>query len=266
MFCLICGGSTFSLSNGPPGAACNSANDSVITSKLTNSAGPTSATAFRVQNAGGVAQLSVDTSANTVTVGSAVNGVIMSASGIVYSGTARSNVTATLAAEYAGATFIGDGTNNTGTLTSDFCSGSAAGGMNINAAACGGATTTTRNYYNWANTEATAQDYDIYVRYQMPSNYDSGSMANLKILGWGTTTASESVTVALYVDGRTAACATTGNAVTANATWSSATSASPLGTCTITAGSMVTFKVRVVAGQNKTVRASDISFNYRGKF
>ena len=221
-----------------------------------------STTAFRIQNAAGTNIFAVDSSASSVQVGSATNGVAFSANGLVYTGTARPTRLVTLDAEYPGATFTADGSNNTGSLSSDFCSGSSR--QNINASAC--AATITRNYYQWSNTQATAQDYDIYVRYQMPSNYATSSMTNLSLQGWGTTTASESLTLALYSDGSGTACSTSGNAVTANATWGTVTTASPLGACTIVAGDTVTFKIHMVAGQNNAVRAGAISFSYRQIF
>ncbi len=218
-----------------------------------------STTAFQIQNAGGATFFAANTSNSTIVIGSGANTITLGSTGVTYAGTARPTSTVTLSAEYPGATFTADGSNNTGSLSSDFCSGSSR--LNINAAAC--AATVSRNFYQWTTDQASNQDYDIYVRYQMPSDYSTGSLANLAIQGWGTTTASESVTVALYSDASGTACATSGNAVTANATWSSATIASPLGSCTVSAGDTVTFRVRVQAGQNKFARAGAISFDYR---
>lgn len=218
-----------------------------------------SSTAFQIQNASATSFFTANTSNSTIVIGSGANTITLGATGVAFAGSAQPSSTVTLNAEYAGATFVGDGSNNTGSLSSDFCSGSSR--MNINASACGA--TTTRNYYQWTTTEASAQDYDVYVRYQIPSDYASGSMANLRILGWGSTTASEQVSVALYTDASGTACATSGNAVTANATWSSVTIASPLGSCTVVAGDTVTFKVRVQAGQDNFARAGAISFNYK---
>lgn len=221
----------------------------------------TSSTALQVQNASSAALLTVDTSNSQIVVGSPTNGVLLSASGIQLVGTARTTRTVELSPEYPGATFTGDGTTNNGTLSSDFCSGSSR--MNINAAAC--SSMATRNYYQWTTTQSTAQDYDIYVRYQLPDDYDTGSMVNLAIMGWGTTTATEFVAVAMHVDSQGAACTTSTNAVAANAAWAKVTIASPLGACTPVAGDIITFRVRLQAGQNNIARAGPISFSYRGK-
>jgi hypothetical protein len=223
-------------------------------------------TAFRIQNASGASTLfTADTSAMQIVIGSTTNGITFSSNGLTYLGTARPSNTITLSPEYAGATFTPDGTSNSGTLTSDFCSGSTL--LNINAAACSlPSTSIAHNYYQWTGTAAGNQDYDVYVRYQMPSDYDTGSLANLAIWGFGTTTASEQVTVGLYTDTQAAACGATTNAVTSNATWIKVTAASPLGSCTIVAGDTVTLKVHLQAAQSNFARAGEISFNYKKKF
>ncbi|QQS21709.1 hypothetical protein IPM09_04295 [Candidatus Saccharibacteria bacterium] len=222
----------------------------------------TSASALQIQNASSVTLLTADTSTNQVVIGSTSDGITLGASGLLYVGTGRPSAQITLSAEYPGATFTGDGTNNNGSLSSDFCSGSSR--LNINTGVC--AATETHNYYAWTTTQASAQDYDVYARYQLPSDYDTGSMTNLKIWGWGTSTTTDQVTVAMYVDSSGTACSTSGNAVSSNATWVQVTVASPLGACTPVAGDMVTFKVHMIAGQNNYARAGEISFAYKKKF
>jgi len=204
----------------------------------------------------------VDTAANTVTLGTATNGAVVSASGFQLNGTARNTKTVTLVPEYAGATFTGDGTNNTGSLSSDFCSSTAL--LNVNAAACNAASDE-HNYYAWTTTQGTAQNYDIYVRYRIPSDYSTGSMANLKFWAWGSTSASEIASLGLYKNSGTA-CSSISNAVTANTTWAESTIASPLGACSIVAGDYITLKIKLTAGTNKIVRAGEINFTYRGSF
>lgn len=198
----------------------------------------------------------------TVRIGTSTNGVDISGSGVALSGTARPTRTITLVPEYPGAVLTADGGSNTGTMTSDFCSHSAL--LNVNSTACG-TTGDEHNYYAWTTTQGTVQDYDIYIRYRMPADYDTGSMANMRIWGWGTTSANEIVSLALY-KGSGTACSTITNAITGNTTWNEGTSASPLGACSIAAGDFVTFKVRVAAGTNNVARAGEIRFEYRSKF
>ncbi len=230
------------------------------------------ATALRIQNASGASTLfTADTSGMQIIIGSTTNGVTFSANGVAYVGTGRPTNQITLAAEYPGATFTGDNSSNNGTLSSDFCSGSSR--MAINPMVNGTPTTNpcaatqTFSYYQWTTSQGTNQDYDVYARYQMPSDYDTGSMANLSIWGWGTTTANEQVTVALFSDASTTTpCGTTTNAVTSNATWVQVTAAAPLGSCTIVAGDTVTFRVHVQASQANFARSGPISFTYKKKF
>ncbi|HRC28370.1 MAG TPA: right-handed parallel beta-helix repeat-containing protein, partial [Candidatus Saccharimonas sp.] len=228
----------------------------------TNLVSVTNSNALKIQNASAVSLLNVDTSAMNVTIGASGNTVTLSTTGLALAGTARPDITVTLAPEYQGATFTGDGSNNSGSLSSDFCSGSSR--QNVNATIC--AATETHNYYTWTNTQVTLQDYDLYVRYQLPSDYDTGTMTNLKIWGWGTTSANEQVTIALVSDASGTACSTSSNAITSNTTWQQATVGSPLGACTPAAGDVVTFKVHVVASQNNYARAGEISFGYKRKF
>lgn len=195
----------------------------------------------------------------SVRVGDATNGVDITTTGISLRGAARPTAKVTLAAEYPGATFTGDGTSNAGSLSSDFCSNVT--NLQINTAICDAGMA--QNFYSWTTSQAGAQDYDLYVRYQVPSDYATGSMTNLSITGWGTSTSSESVTIALWQDGQTSACSTSSNAVTSNAIWSTATVASPLGSCNFTAGDMVTLRVRLVAANNNVARTGNISFNYK---
>lgn len=213
-----------------------------------------------VTDAASTSVLSANTSTGVITIGSAGNTVTLSANGISLAGTARNVTKVTLAPEYPGATFTGDGTNNTGSLSSDFCSGA----LNINDN--GYCTGVTRNYYEWnadPGDSFTPQDYDIYVRYQIPSDYSVGSMTNLSIEGLSTYgLTSDSVTVSLYQDGSASACGVSSEAANLQ-NWGVGSIASPLGSCTINPGDMVTFRVHMVAESlDEPVRAGSISFNY----
>ncbi len=63
------------------------------------------------------------------------------------------DVTDVLTAEFDKATYQGDATNNVGQLTTTQDN------------------TTKRNYYLWTSTRTTLQDYDIFVRYQLPRTF-----------------------------------------------------------------------------------------------
>ncbi len=160
----------------------------------------------------------------------------------------------TLVPEYAGATFTPDGSSNTGSLSSDFCSGTSL--LGVNTTAC--AASDEHNFYAWTTTQATAQDYDVYVRWQVPSDYN-GSLGNFAIQN-RVTAASDSVALTVY-KGATS-CATASSSST---TWAG-TALPALSGCTINAGDVLTFKVHVVAGASGNVaRAGEISFSYARK-
>lgn len=220
--------------------------------------------ALDIQNGSGISLLKVDTSGGEVVIGSAANGISFTANGIVLSGSARGLKTVTLNPEYPGATFTGDGSNNTGTLSSDFCSTSLA----IDAANCFATGGDSFNFYQWSTTQAAAQDYDIYVRYRLPSDYSSGSMSNLSMWGYSEfNDGSDSVVLSLFEDGSGTACSVTANAVGLDGEWNAATVASPIGACTLAANDYVTFRVRMAVSSNTLfVRAGHISFDYRSTF
>ena len=111
-----------------------------------------STSAFSIQNASNTKLLNADTTNMRITIGGAsgslsgralevtsvditttlrvgdgTNGISFNdqTSGkLRFRGTAQNDISLTLSPEYAGAVLTGDGSNNVGTMTSDFCSGS----------------------------------------------------------------------------------------------------------------------------------------------
>ena len=161
-----------------------------------------------------------------------------------------------------GAVLSADGTNNTGTMTTDFCSDNDL--LNINTAACP-TDGDEHNYYTWVTT--SQNDYDIYIRYQMPSDFSAfASDSTINMYGWRTdSTATTEVQLALF-EGATQ-CGSTTNVATGTATWSEV----PLGgsgetSCSgIVAGDIVIWRIHLDAN-NKTVRAGEIRFDYLSKW
>ncbi len=223
--------------------------------------------AFGIQNTNGDNLFAADTTNMKVSVGSATNNVELSLNGIKLSGNARSTKTVTLVPEYAGATFQGDGTNNNGSLSSDFCSSASALNINTDACAVDGLNF---NYYKWTTTQATLQDYDIYVKYQLPSDYDTGSMTNLVLDAQSSTYGTgQKVDLSMYNEGGVLCSSIDGSFVDASSPeFTFATVANPLGTnCASTpANAFVIFKIKLSAINNESVRVADIKFTYRGKF
>jgi len=106
-----------------------------------------------------------------VLIGTVTNGASFDAANHQLSliGTARRATTDTLVPEYAGATLTGNGGGtNIGTMSSDFCSNT--GALSIATGVCTTAGDV-HNYYSWTTNQGSSQDYDIYVRYQVPNDF-----------------------------------------------------------------------------------------------
>ncbi len=243
-------------------------------------------TAFRIQNSSDDTLLNVDTTTDTITitatldvdgdltvtgdltvdteliVGDVTNGIRLTAgSPIEFFGTSRPTKRVTFTPEYMGATITADGSSNLGTMTSDFCSGSSK--RNINNTICGA--TEEFSYYGWTTSQGTAQDYDIYIRYQVPSDFDGMvSDTTLGMYGWRTT-GSDSVELAVFEEDGTQ-CGSTTNSSTTNTTWTFTQLTGNESSCTIAAGDIITFRVKVTATNGNFARAGDITFQYFAKF
>lgn len=228
------------------------------------------ANAFAVQNTNGDSLLTADTTGMKVTVGNSTNGVDLSVNGISLKGNARSTRTVSLIPEFPGSSFQADGADNKGTLTSDFCSANLVEGgtLPVNTTQCGNAVDT-RSYYQWTSSEATNQDYDIYVRYRLPSDYDTGSMTNLVYESQSSKTG-QVVDFRMFSSGGLQ-CSQTISETALDSyvpNWISFNQANPIpGACaTIPANSFVVFKIKLKANGGGIVRMGEISFTYRGKF
>lgn len=195
----------------------------------------------------------------SVRIGDAKNSVVITTSGVGLRGTAQRTVKETLSPEYPGATFMGSGSGN---LTSDFCS--ATGRLGLNTTACPTAGDE-HNYYTWTSSSTGTNVYTIYVRYQVPSNFASGSLSNVYMYGWRTG-ATETLNLSLY-QANGALCGTTTNVATGTSVWTETPMVGTLSSCTIAAGDMVTFKIDLSAGTNTNmVRAGEIRLNYKTAF
>jgi parallel beta-helix repeat protein len=173
-------------------------------------------------------------------------------------GTARNDVTVKLAPEFNGAVLKGDGSNNTGTMTADFCSGSSK--RNINATSCG--STDEYSYYEWTTTQGSAQDYDMYVNYNLPSNLDS--MTSISLAGFRST-GSDSVVVSVYSStDTTTPCVSGVAAATSNGAWTN-TSLTLTG-CTFNPDTQILFKITTTATNGNFARVGPITFVYKANY
>ena len=152
-----------------------------------------------------------------------------------------------------------DGSNNIGSMSSDFCSGTSH--LSVNTSIC--AATQDHNYYSWTTSQGSAQDYDLYVRYQIPSDFSSfTSNTALSMYGWATTNGTDLVQLSLY-QANGSQCGTTTNTATSSGAWTSTTYSATLTGCSIAANDIVIFKIHMVAGASGNfARAGEINFSY----
>lgn len=294
----ITGAGALTIASTTNGLTLDSGNSTVLTPDSLN-VQRTAADAFVVQQAsGGTVLFTVDTSAMIVKIG----GVTSSFSGAdlavvdlevtgsfrvgdatnnvtfdgtskepTLNGTARHDKSVTLTPEFEGATITGDGSNNSGTMTTDFCSGSSR--MNINASAC--AATDNYNFYQWKSASGATNDYDVYVRWQVPSEFSSGTTPTFTAYGYRTTS-NDSVVVDLFKDSSGTSCFTSAlTATTSNTAWTSAAKADADFTATCKAGGgtqlapgdLVTIRVRLTSsGTTNYARAGQVKIDYKSRF
>lgn len=264
----------------------------------TNTIGVTNAAAFRVQNAGGAAVITADTSSGAVLLGQAStsNGTLRfnNASNAntvsLVSGATSSSYTltlptavggagqclsdpsgtgvlgwtncgngskkVTLTAEYPGAVLKADGTNNNGTMTSDFVSGLA------------GASGYKHTFYDWTTSQGTAQDYDIYVAHQLPNDVNASTefeAGSWKVWTYVDHVANSGITMTVY-DNDGTACAN-GVSIKGGATgWTQITLADfdTNASCDFTAGSVITIKINMssITPNTNHVRVAGIEYSY----
>lgn len=171
---------------------------------------------------------------------------------------AGSTATVTLSPEFPGAVMTGDGSNNTGTMTSDYCSGSSLT-RTVNSSVCDGATTTEHNYYSW--TASATNDYDIWTQWQVPSDW--ASFSSVTFAAKVSTTTSDSVVVTIYKVGVSTSCGSA--TVNTASTWQTSSSISTAG-CTISAGDKLMFGIKLTVGvTNDFARMGEIIITYNRK-
>jgi hypothetical protein len=197
------------------------------------------------------AALTIDANDSVVLGGSGNTFTFDESSGPVYAGTARPTKRIYINPEYPGATLTGDGGSNTGTMTSDSMTSSPY-----------------RNYYNWANTQGTAQDYDIWVSVPLPMDFAAmAGTPTLSIDTYTTDTTNGTVLVTVYDTSNAADCTSTAFTPNSNTTWQTRTATTCLDTGTYAAGGIITFQIKLTAAATSgTTRVSNIYFDYLAKF
>jgi hypothetical protein len=265
--CLVSGG----VGAAPTWGACGGGGGSGVSSLNTLTGGLTiqgTANRITVNAVGTTITLNtpqdINTTSNvtfgTLTVGDATNYVKLnsnfSTTGRIYGGSGRPTKQIKLVPEFAGAVFSADGGgDNVGYMTSDHVTG--------------------HNYYAWATDQGTAQDYDIIIMYQLPSDFDdSSSGANGFVSNsfklWAQADSTTSTSVAYEIKDVDGTSCSSGTISFANTSWNQATLTTPStsGGCTYAANDLITiiFKPSAIQPQTNFVRIGEFQFDYKAKF
>jgi hypothetical protein len=161
--------------------------------------------------------------------------------------------TVTLSAEYPGAVLAADGSSNTGFMTSD-AEGSASDSM---------------NYYEWNSSETSLQDYDVRLRFTIPSDFASWG-TNAFTLNLATETATDSTInkVDLYVyeeSSGTVDDSSVDQVSSSAGVWTTTNiQGADLGDCNA-AGETCLVLIRMSSKNDNYVRIGDIDINYNRK-
>jgi hypothetical protein len=154
-----------------------------------------------------------------------------------------------LEAEYEGATLVADGTNNTGTMTSD------------NA----GSSNDWMNYYEFNSSETSLNDYDVRVRFTLPEDFDSWDTNGIVVdfVTESTSTANSQLDVYVYLESSAVLdTSDTGNASGIGGVWDTVTiSGSSLTDCNA-AGETCLLIMRMYSKDDYYTRIGDITLDY----
>ena len=172
----------------------------------------------------------------------------------------------TISPEYTNAVLHGTGV---GTMVSDLCSDT----LNINDGSSGQpticGTNETYNFYKWTSPQATAQNYSIYVTYQLPSNFSSFASGKTSIMG-RTDSTNSTVNYQVYRNdsaGLTACGSPVAVSTGIVSTWQTgaASGLADPSTCGFAPGSSVVFKINVTASQNASAYVGNLNFTFNNK-
>ncbi|HUD11540.1 MAG TPA: hypothetical protein VMS08_03945 [Candidatus Saccharimonadia bacterium] len=208
---------------------------------------------FAVQTGSSPSDVFLVSPSGQVRIGSSSNNVTYSASTgePTLTGTAEHTRLVTIPAEYAGATFAASGTNNSGTMT-----------------ATNMTTSPFRNYYDWKTTQPSAQNYDIWVKVPLPTDFTafpSGQEICLDVYASATT--ADTIKLTMYDTTNTAVTLSTSDLTPTSATtWQNKCSSS-ITSGTYTANNDMTLDFTLTApATTGEVRIGDITYSYLSKF
>jgi hypothetical protein len=212
----------------------------------------TSSTRWKDLYTQGTIQIGANGDSGSIRYNTTSNELEFSNNGSTWIALGSATKTETLSAEYAGAVLAADGTNNVGAMTSD----------------AEGSTNDSMNYYEWNSSEFSANDYDIRVRFQIPSDFTSWSTSAIQFYysTESTTLSTNKIDFYVYEESSSIVDASSTNNVSGTSgTWENSTiSGSSLTDCS-TAGDICVFVIRMTSSYDAYARIGDIKINYNRK-
>lgn len=168
----------------------------------------------------------------------------------------------TLSPEFPGAVISADGSNNTGTFTSD-------------REATGSGSLYSFNYYEFSSGQTSLQDYDVYVRWEVPENFSSWATSNAITIDYATedtSSANNKIDVQITKENDADTVTSSSNVSPTAGKWqSSILSSSPISftaaqmTSAITwsAGDVAVIRIRLFSKDNYFARVGAIKFDWQ---
>jgi len=183
-------------------------------------------------------------------VGDVTNGITLDPStGPDYHGTARPTKRISQSPEFLGAVLRGDGSSNTGTLTTSFDA------------------TNFHNYYNWTTNQGSNQDFDVATRVAIPNDFSSLTLSpQLCMYGWSDDLTNGTITLNANDSSNTAITLSSSSFTPGSASTWAETCRTISGTPTLTAGGFITLRVTLQAANTKNTRLGEFRIDYLGKF
>lgn len=179
-------------------------------------------------------------------------GIQVSGGSISYSSGNRPSRKMVISPEYPGAVLYGDGSNNTGTMTSDYVSSG-----------------DRQTFYEWNSSEGVIQDYTIVVRFTLPDNFSAWNTTPLvfDFVTETTSAANNQVDISVYLEGGSVDATDNDNVSGSAGTWttSSDITVGNLGDCDA-AGETCVVEFLMQSVSDNYVRIGDITLNYLANF
>jgi len=154
-----------------------------------------------------------------------------------------------LEAEYEGAVLSGDGSNNVGSMYADNT----------------GSTNNWMNYYNWSSSETALNDYDVRVRFTLPSDFISWD-TNAITFDYSTqttSTADNQLNISLYLEtSATEDTTSTSNVSSTAGVWNTATISSTNLTDCNSADETCVLIIQLQSKNDNYVKIGDITLSY----